>query len=106
MPGADVRTVTGDKGEQEERVRVHYWAAARDAAGVEVEQVPAGGLGEVLAAVVAAHPAIVVILRSCSIFVNGSQVAGAGARACAGELGGPYVEPGSSVEILPPFAGG
>lgn len=100
-------------------MRVQYWAAARDAAGVEAEEVPAGALGEVLAAVAAAHPRLVPILRVCSVFVDGEQVTGAGHRAVAGADAvavvptagrptdrGPELAGGSTVEILPPFAGG
>lgn len=103
------------------RIEVHYWAAARDMAGVEAESLPAGSLPDVLAAALTAHPRLVSVLRSCSVFVNGEQVAGAGPRAVAAHTGvtgdaaagatargdaAARIAPGSTVEILPPFAGG
>lgn len=95
-------------------VRVHYWAGARDAAGVETEEVAGSTLGDVLSAALRIHPRLAPILRVCSVFVNGEQVPGAGPRAAAGgggEVGafsarGHDLAAGSTVEILPPFAGG
>ncbi len=87
-------------------VRVQYWAGARDAAGVEAEEQPAGALGDILQAALAAHPDLAPVLRVCSVFVDGTQVSGTGADAIAQGGAGPHVAAGSCVEILPPFAGG
>ena len=96
-------------GSAEPMVRIHYWAGARDAAGVEADEVGAGTLADVLAAALAARPGLAPVLRACSVFVNGEHVAGAphGVDRAAGRgVDGPLVPAGSTVEILPPFAGG
>lgn len=102
-PSAGARPLAGT-------VSVRYWAAAREATGVEAQDVPPGPLGEVLAALLAQHPRLRPVLRVCSVFVDGAQVAGAGARAAVDADSvrepGPQLSAGSTLEILPPFAGG
>lgn len=75
---------------------VRYWAAAKEAAGVAEEELPAGRLADVLDAARARHGArLGVVLDRCSFLVDGRQ-----ARPDTS------VPPGAAVEVLPPFAGG
>jgi len=77
-------------------VTLRYWAGARAAAGVAEETFEAGPLvGDVLDAAVGAHPELGSVVAVCSVLVNGRAV-GRDAE----------VEPGTVVEVLPPFAGG
>jgi molybdopterin synthase sulfur carrier subunit len=83
---------------------VRYWAAARSAAGVDSDAVPAPGpltLSEVLAAVKALHPEprFAQVVGSCSVLVGDRPVSSSDPDTVR-------IEPGSSVELLPPFAGG
>ncbi|GAA4672590.1 MoaD/ThiS family protein [Nocardioides nanhaiensis] len=85
-------------------IRVNYWAAARAAAGVAHDDLPAGApmtLAEVLAAAVALHPGTRLpdVVGVCSVLV-GEQPVG------TEDPGAVVVEPGDVVELLPPFAGG
>jgi molybdopterin converting factor small subunit len=87
---------------QPARVTVRYWAAARAAAGRAQDDVPAGTLNEVLAAVRAVHvdrPRLGEVLSVCSVLVGEDPV---GSR----DRDQLDVPPGTTVEILPPFAGG
>ena len=83
-------------------VTVRYWAAARAAAGRAQDEVPAGTLTDVLAAVRALHaerPRLGEVLAVCSVLVGEDPV---GSR----DRDRIQVPPGTSVELLPPFAGG
>lgn len=85
-------------------VLVRYWAGARAAAGVAEERLEVDGpttLAEVVRRVLAAHPGqrMADVVQVCSVLV-GDQPAG---RREPGEV---VVEPGATVEFLPPFAGG
>ncbi|CAN5877515.1 MoaD/ThiS family protein [soil metagenome] len=83
-------------------VRVRYWAAIRAAAGVPVERVAPGSLQQVLAAVRSLHadsPRFAPVLGVCSVLVDEQPV---GTRSHAEVL----VSSGSTVDLLPPFAGG
>lgn len=76
-------------------VTVRYWAAARAAAGVDQEERDPGSVADILAGAVADHPDLRPVLAVASTLVDGVAVTGDG-----------RVAPGSTVEILPPFAGG
>lgn len=84
---------------------VHYWAAARAAAGVESDRVPVGDgttLAEVLDAVRRLHhdrPKLADVVAVCSVLVGERPVG-------AAEPADVVVRPGDTVELLPPFAGG
>ena len=81
---------------------VRYWAGARAAAGRTLDEVPAGTLNEVLAAVLARHcdrPRLAEVVAVCSILVGEDPVGDRDRDELA-------VPPGTSVELLPPFAGG
>jgi sulfur-carrier protein len=83
-------------------VTVRYWAAAKQAAGVGEETLAAGTLAEVLAAVLARHPAtsgLDAVLARSSFLVDGEQ-----ARARPPES--ITLREGAVIEVLPPFAGG
>ncbi len=96
-------------------VTVRYWAAARAAAGVPEESVPAATLAELVALLGDRHgPALARVLSYCSFVVDGTP-AGGGRRERAGviapgeqapPLPGVDLVPGAVVEVLPPFAGG
>lgn len=89
----------------QERVHVRLWAAARAAAGVPEVDVEVGG--DVTVAwlrdeVVRRFPAgqqLSSVLSVCSVLVGERPVASA-------DPGSVSVAPGSTVEFLPPFAGG
>jgi molybdopterin converting factor small subunit len=85
-------------------IRVRYWAAAKAAAGTDSDDVPVNGpttLAELRTAAAALHPGtrLAEVLSACSTLV-GEQPVGRADPATY------VVEPGASVEFLPPFAGG
>lgn len=81
-------------------VQVRYFAAARAAAGVSEEQAAPGSLAEVLAAVASGKSAqFARVLAICSFLVDGQPV---GSQPHADVV----VPPGSTLDVLPPFAGG
>ena len=85
-------------------IRVRYWAAAKAAAGTDADDVPVNGpttLAELRAAAVALHPGtqLAEVLAACSTLVGDRPVGTADPATYV-------IEPGSSVEFLPPFAGG
>jgi sulfur-carrier protein len=85
-------------------IRVRYWAAAKAAAGTDADDVQVNGpttLAELRAAAAALHPdtRLAEVLGACSTLV-GEQPVGTADPATY------VIEPGSSVEFLPPFAGG
>jgi len=83
-------------------VTVRYWAAAKQAAGVAEEVLTAGTLAEMLAAVLARHPAAPTlegVLARSSFLIDGEQ---AGRRPPESVT----LREWAVVEVLPPFAGG
>ena len=78
-------------------VTVRYWAGARAAAGCQEEQVEAGTVGDLLAAI-GSRPPLARVLSAASLLVDGSAVRRDDA---AHPLAG-----GAVVDVLPPFAGG
>ena len=92
-------TVTGS-----DAVTVRYWAAARAAAGVESDRLVVQGpvsLAEVVAQATALHRGsrLERVLGVCSVLVGDRPVS-------SSDPGQVVVQPGSTVEFLPPFAGG
>lgn len=78
-------------------VTVRYFAAAAEAAGLETEELVATTAGELRAAMTAAHgPELGRVLTRCSLLAAGTRLADDAAP----------VAPGSTVDVLPPFAGG
>lgn len=76
-------------------IRVRYFAAAAESAGVDEEQRAEASLTALRAAIVAAHPALGDILPRCAVLVDGVRTDTD--RPLAG---------GETVDVLPPFAGG
>jgi len=85
-------------------IRVRYWAAAKAAAGTAEDHLQVTGpatLADVRRQAVALHPGtrLEQVLGSCSVLVGDAPV---GTRPDEDVV----VAPGTSVEFLPPFAGG
>jgi sulfur-carrier protein len=86
-------------------ITVRYWAAARAAAGVETDLVPAAEtmtLAQVLAEVRARHAdqsRFADVVAVCSVLVGDRPVGSSDPAAVT-------VRGGDTVELLPPFAGG
>ncbi|MQW78092.1 MoaD/ThiS family protein [Nocardioides sp. dk4132] len=85
-------------------MRIRYWAAARAAAGVAEEELRVEGpvrLGEVVRELVSRHEnsRLRDVIASCSVLLGEQPV---GSR----DPDDVVVAPGTSVEFLPPFAGG
>jgi sulfur-carrier protein len=85
-------------------ITVRYWASARSAAGVESDALPVTGpltLTDVVRRAVALHPGsrLPGVLEVCSVLVGDRPVASRAPESVV-------VEPGETVEFLPPFAGG
>lgn len=90
-------TTTAEGRTQLDTVTVSYFAAARAAAGVRTETVPAGTLREILEGVGARRGAALTrVLGACSYLVDGVSRTNHDAP----------VDPGASIDVLPPFAGG
>lgn len=86
------------------RIRIRYWAAAKAAAGVAQDELEVEAplpLAEVVRRAVALHPGtrLLDVLQVCSTLVDDRPVK----RLDPATV---LVEPGQSVEFLPPFAGG
>jgi molybdopterin synthase sulfur carrier subunit len=87
------------------QITLRYWASARAQAGVAEESVAVSGpltLAELVAGAIERHGArnrLEQVLSTCSVLV-GDRPVGTADRADV------VVEPGQSVEFLPPFAGG
>lgn len=89
----------------ETHVVVRYWASARAAAGVNEDRIEVDGptsLAEIRERVLALHPdapRLADVIASCSVLLDDEPL---GRRDAARVR----VRPGTSVEFLPPFAGG
>ena len=96
--------LAGSNGPETGCIHVHYWASARSAAGVAGDELAVDGpitLAEVVRRALALHPGtrLADVLQICSTLLGDRPVN-------AEEPGDVLVPPGSSVEFLPPFAGG
>ncbi len=84
-------------------VTVRYWAGARAAAGVAEESFPVpASLADLLAEVTSRHldrPRLKDVVSVCSILVGDRPVS-------TSDPADVVLEPGDTVELLPPFAGG
>jgi sulfur-carrier protein len=76
-------------------VTIRYWASARAVAGCDDECFGGRHVGDVLEAAAAAHTGLGDVLRVSTILLDGRQVTAAE----------PLSE-GTTIEVLPPFAGG
>ena len=84
------------------KVTIQYWAAAREAAGVELESVEAGTLAEALDAIVArrgGNGRLRAVLDASSFLVDG-------ASASRGAAPLVILPDDAVIEVLPQFAGG
>jgi len=84
------------------KVTIQYWAAAKEAAGVELESVEASTLAEALDVVVARREdggRLRSVLAASSFLVDGA----AASRAAAS---GVILPDAAVIEVLPQFAGG
>jgi molybdopterin converting factor small subunit len=87
------------------QVRLRYWSSARAAAGTDQDVIEVGGpvsLREVHGRAKALHASsarFAAVLDTCSVLVGDRPVASADPDSVT-------VEPGQTVEFLPPFAGG
>ena len=79
-----------------ETTRVRLFAAARDAAGASELLIQANTIGEILDELTDHNPAMAKVLTACSVLVDGTRTT---ARSVA-------VGHGTTVDVLPPFAGG
>lgn len=80
------------------QVTVRYWAAAREAAGVDSETLtvePGSTLAGIVQLAVSSHPRLARIAAVATFLIDG-RAAGRDAE----------VGSGATVEVLPPFAGG
>ena len=85
-------------------ITVRYWASARSAAGTDSETLAVDApisLSEVLARLGAAHPGgrLLTVLDACSVLLGDRPVS-------TEDPHDVEVAPGSTLEFLPPFAGG
>lgn len=97
-------TSGGTQANEIELIRVRYWAAAKAAAGVAQDELAVTApttLSDVLARVLELHPdtGLAKVVSVCSVLVDDRPVGSADPATL-------MVAPGSSVELLPPFAGG
>ncbi len=84
------------------KVTMQYWAAAREAAGVDTEPVEAGTLAEALDVIVARRGndgRLRSVLARSSFLVDGASAG----RGMAADL---VLEEAAVIEVLPQFAGG
>lgn len=85
-------------------ILVRYWASARSAAGVDADRVPVEApitLTDLLGRLARLHPEtrLPQVLDACSVLLGDRPVS-------TEDPDDVLVPPGSSVEFLPPFAGG
>jgi sulfur-carrier protein len=84
------------------KVTIRYWAAAKEAAGVQEESVEAIALSDLLNTVVASRKPdgrLADVLARSSFLVNADPVGRAPRQSI-------LLDDGAVVEVLPPFAGG
>jgi molybdopterin synthase sulfur carrier subunit len=83
------------------KVQVRYWAAAKEAAGIEAEFIDADSLADVLAAVLTCRSdgRFAAVLARSSVLVDGTRVS---RQAAATTI----LRDQAVIEVLPPFAGG
>lgn len=75
---------------------VRYWAGARAATGLAEEEIPGESIEAVLAEVLHRHPGAEGVIARCSFLLDGLAVHDREAA----------IPHDSTLEVLPPFAGG
>jgi molybdopterin converting factor small subunit len=93
-----------DTGPEPAPITVRYWASARAEAGVESDDLAVSAtlsLSDVVRRAAALHPdtRLPVVLEACSVLVGDQPVK-------SRDPDSVLVDPGQTVEFLPPFAGG
>jgi molybdopterin synthase sulfur carrier subunit len=99
-----VSTPTGGTRDVETVITARYWAGARSAAGVDEDVFEVTGpvtLAEIVRRVLSAHPGpdVARTIQVCSVLLGDRPVS-------SEDAGDVVVAPGSTIEFLPPFAGG
>ena len=79
----------------DEDITIRYWASARVAAGCDFESFTGRCVGDALQAAAAAHSGLGVVLAVSTILLDGRPVTGS-----------QQLSAGTTLEVLPPFAGG
>lgn len=87
-----------------DHITLRYWAGAKAAAGTASDEVPTDGpltIADLLGRAVALHPGTRLgdVLQVCAVLVDDRPVASEDPSEVA-------VQPGQTVQFLPPFAGG
>ena len=82
-------------------VTVRFWASVRSAAGVVEDAFPPGTVAAVLEQVGARYPATAELLPRCSVLLNAMAVHDLPNSGRQRQVSG-----GTTMELLPPFAGG
>lgn len=77
-------------------ITIRFYAAARDAAGVAEISVSPGSLAESLREISHNNPRLTQVLERCSFLVDGAICHDPSVA----------IKAGSTVDVLPPFAGG
>lgn len=77
------------------QVTIRYWAGAQAAAGTATEQDQGETVADVVAAAVSRHAALQPVFALAALLMDGRRV----------DRGTALVD-GSTLEVLPPFAGG
>lgn len=75
--------------------RVRFFAAAEEAVGSDQQERSEASLGELRAALLSEHPALAAVLPRCAVLVDGARVDDAHPLGAS-----------TTVDVLPPFAGG
>ena len=83
------------------QVTVRFWASVRSAAGVVEDAFPPGTVADLLVEVGTRYPATIELLPRCSVLLNAMAV-----HDLRGSGQSREVKAGTTMELLPPFAGG
>ncbi len=86
----------------ENQVTVRFFAGARAAAGCDQVMVEPGPMEHVIESIHVAFPALTAVTPVCSFLVDSVSAR----RSAERPEGGMFVHAGSTVDVLPPFAGG
>jgi molybdopterin synthase sulfur carrier subunit len=97
-------TASSDHGTADGRVTLRYWASARAAAGTDTDDVDVAGpvsLAELVSRARTAHDSrrFADVIACCAVMVGDRPVT-------TDDPAAVMVQPGDTVEFLPPFAGG
>ena len=88
------------------QVTVRFFAGARAAAGCDQVMVEPGSIEDVIESIHVAFPALKAVTPVCSFLVDSVSAKRSASRSAKVLDGGTIVHAGSTVDVLPPFAGG